>query len=122
MPRAPASAISQRAQLGMHAQVVGDVVTPVLVRGRHRRRQPDAVDAKPGKVVEPLDDAGQVAVAVAVGVQPRPDIELIEHRTVPPALPAVVLVHLPPIQGRPKPTLAGATACFYGSARPTLDG
>ncbi len=84
------------AELGMHAQVVGDVVAPVLIRRGHGRRQPDAVDAEPGQVVKPRDDAAEVAEAVAVGVQPGPDVQLIERRAVPPAGPAVFVVHRSP--------------------------
>src|SRR5260221_5337810 len=80
----------------MHVLVVGNVVAPVLVRGGHGRRQPDAVHAEPGQVVQPRDDAVQVAVAITVGVQPRPDVKLVQDGAVPPAPPDGVLIHVPP--------------------------
>ena len=86
--------VGQGAELGVHAGVVADVVAPVLVGRRHGRRQPDAVDPEPGQVVQPLDDAAQVAVAVTVGVQPGPDVELVKHRAVPPRGGCVRLFHL----------------------------
>src|SRR5262249_58502792 len=81
----------------MHGQVVADVIAPVLVRGWHRRGQPDAVHAEPREVVEPVDDAGQVAVAVTVGVLPGPDVELVEDSALPPAPPLGLRVHSPPL-------------------------
>ena len=52
MPRSCAAATSasnvgERAQLGLHRAVVGDVVAPVVVRRDRDRAQPDAVDAEP---------------------------------------------------------------------------
>ena len=43
------------------ARVVGDVVPAVAQRARVERRQPQAVDAEPLQVVEPVDEAAQVA-------------------------------------------------------------
>jgi hypothetical protein len=43
--------IAERAQIGIDPLVVGHVVAPVRVRGRHRRIQPDAFDTQPCEMV-----------------------------------------------------------------------
>ena len=60
--------------------VVGDVVAAVAQRARVERRQPQAVDAEPLQVVEPVDQAPQVAAALARGVGERAQHDLVEHR------------------------------------------
>ena len=60
--------------------VVGDVVAAVAQRRGEERRDPEAVDAQPGQVVELLDQALEVAGAVAVGVAERADHDLVEDR------------------------------------------
>ena len=50
---------------GSTARVVGDVVATVAQRRGVERRQPEAVDAEPLQVVEPVDQAGEVARAGA---------------------------------------------------------
>ena len=77
------------AELRQHLAVVGDVVPAVAQRRVVERRQPEAVDAQPGQVVELVDQAAQVAGAVAVGVGERPDQHLVEDRALVPL--AVVL-------------------------------
>ena len=100
--------VVERAEVRMDAEVIADVVAPVVVRRRHRRGQPDAVDPQPGQVIEPGDHAAEVAESVAVGVQPRPDVQLVEHRAVPPAALAGIAVHLPPdpVRDQTRPRLA----------------
>src|SRR5581483_10021997 len=68
-----------------------------------RGRQPDAVHTQPGQVVHALDHAIKITEAVAVGVPPRPDVELVEHGPVPPALRPAVLVHPSPDDWSQKP-------------------
>ena len=46
--------VRQGAELGQHRGVVGDVVAAVAQRGGVERRQPEAVDAEPLEVVEPV--------------------------------------------------------------------
>src|SRR6201994_2170288 len=98
----------------MDAGVVTDVVPPVLVRRGHGGRQPDGVHPEPGQVIEPLDDAAQVAVPVVVAVPPGPYVQLVDDGTVPPAAPVRVLGHLLSSSGSPcdrrQPTLACSRA------------
>ena len=82
-PRRCASAtklaeVLERAVVGMHVGVVGDVVAVVAQRRRIERQQPDRVDAELLDVVEPLGQPGEVADAVAVGVVERLDVHLID--------------------------------------------
>ena len=76
--------VLERAELGVHGAVVGDVVAPVVVRRGHRRVEPDAVDPEPLEVVESRDDAAQIADSVAVGVGERARIDLVEDAVLPP--------------------------------------
>ena len=72
------------AEFGRDGAEVRDVVAPVGV-GRHGdRREPDAVDAEPGEVVEVLDDARDVPDAVGVAVGERARIDLVEDAGLPP--------------------------------------
>src|SRR4029079_8819871 len=87
--------------------VVGDVVAEVLHRRRERRREPDSVDAKrlrPAvEVVEPADEARQVADAVAVRVLERARIDLVEDL---PPTPFPSMVHDPMIGSAATPVAA----------------
>ena len=77
------------AELGQNLAVIGDVVSAVAQWRVVERRQPQAVDAEPGQVVEFVDQAAQVTGAVAVGVGEGPDQHLVEDRALVPL--AVVL-------------------------------
>src|SRR5918999_1301529 len=77
--------VLHRAQIGMDALVIGDVVTPIGVRRWHRRVQPEAVDAQPLEVVELLGDTAEIAHPVTVGVLEGPRVDLIEDALPPPA-------------------------------------
>lgn len=62
-------------ELGVNRPVVRDVAAPVTV-GRWRDRvQPDAVDAEPREMVEPVEDPRQVADAVVVRVGEGPGVD-----------------------------------------------
>ena len=63
---------------------VGDVVAAVAQRRREERRQPDAVDAEPLEVVQPVLQPAQVADAVSGVVLERADQDLVEHGTLEP--------------------------------------
>ncbi len=65
---------------------VGDVVAGVAVRGGMDRVEPQAGDAEPGQVVQPADQPAQVAVAVAVGVLKRSDVEAVDGGLAVPAI------------------------------------
>ena len=81
--------VGERAERRVDVVVVGDVVAEVGVRRDGDRAQPDAVDAEPLQVVEPLDDPPQVADAVAVGVAERARIDLVERAFAPPRVGVV---------------------------------
>ena len=70
--------VADRAEVGQDGREVCDVVPAVAQRGVVDRQQPDAVDAQPLEVVEPGDEAAQVAGAVAVGVVEPADQDLVE--------------------------------------------
>ena len=72
--------VLDRAVVGLDREEVGDVVAAVAQRGRVERQQPDAVDAEPLQVVELLDQAAEVARPVAVAVEERPRVDLVEDR------------------------------------------
>ena len=42
------------------------------------------IDAEIGDIVQPLDDAGKIADAVAIGILKRARIDLIDYRAAPP--------------------------------------
>ena len=91
MPRA-CSAGDELVEVGQGAEhrvdvlVVGDVVAVVVLRRAVDRGEPDDVDAQRGEVVEPADDAAQVADAVAVGVGERARVDLVDDGAAPPLL------------------------------------
>ena len=70
--------VVQRAVVGMHAAVVGDVVAVIQQRRGIERQQPDRADAELGDVVELGQQAGEVADAVVVGVEERLDVQLVD--------------------------------------------
>ena len=76
--------VGERAEHRVDAAVVRDVVAAVLHRRGEEGRDPDAVDAQAGDVVQLLGDAGQVADAVAIGVAKAARVDLIEDGAAPP--------------------------------------
>jgi hypothetical protein len=64
--------------------VVADVVAVVVLRRLVDRRQPEHIDTQFGEVVQMVDDAAQVAHAVAVGVGEAPRVDLVDDRALPP--------------------------------------
>jgi hypothetical protein len=73
--------VVERAQVGVDAAVVGDVVAPVDVRAGEGRARPDRVDAEPGEVVEFRGEAWEIAHAVAVRVREGARIDLVDEAT-----------------------------------------
>jgi hypothetical protein len=71
--------IFERAEVGVDVEVVRNVVTPVAVGRREGRIEPDAVDAEPVQVLQPLAQTGKVADAVTVRVCERTRIRLIQN-------------------------------------------
>jgi hypothetical protein len=78
--------VAQRAVAGIDAVVVLDVVAVVTLGRGVERGEPQARHAELGEVVEPLRETAQVAHAVAVGVQVRLDVEVVEDRGLPPQI------------------------------------
>src|SRR6201999_2177360 len=76
--------VLRRAEVRVHAVVVGHVVAPVGIGRRERRVQPDAVDAQPLEVVQARPDAAEVADPVAVAVREGPRVDLIQNAVTPP--------------------------------------
>ena len=78
--------VGERAEVRMHVAIVGDVVAPIGVRRRVDRVEPDPTDAEPPEVIEPVDDAGEVADPVAVRIRERARIDLVQNSALPPWL------------------------------------
>ena len=78
--------VAQGADPGMDVVVVRDVVAVVLARRGVDGVQPDAGDAQPRQVVEPDDQALEVADAVRVGVLEGLDIQAVDDGFLVPAL------------------------------------
>jgi hypothetical protein len=70
--------------LGMHAEVVGDVVAVVLERRGEEREEPDAGDAQVLQVVQLLQQTLEVAHAVVVAVGEGADVQLVDDRVLVP--------------------------------------
>jgi len=72
----------------MHSAVIADVVAPVLQRRRIDRIQPDRIDAervRPAiQIIKMRRDSIEVADSIAIRIRPRPRIDLIEDRPLPP--------------------------------------
>ena len=84
--------IRHRAEQRIDAGIVGDVVAEIGHRRGKDRRQPDRVDAERLQIGQPLDDPGDIADAVGIGVLKRARIYLIENAVPPPGF--VALIHL----------------------------
>jgi hypothetical protein len=70
--------VAQRAESRVDAHVVGDVVAVVAQRRGIERQQPDAGDAEVGEVVELPRQPGEIAYAVAAGIEISLDVQLID--------------------------------------------
>jgi len=66
--------------------VVADVVAVVVLRRLVDRGEPEHVDAELGQVVQMVDDAAQIAHAVAVGIREAARVDLVNDRTFPPEI------------------------------------
>src|SRR4051794_27166444 len=76
--------VVERSEARIDSTEVGYVVTEILHRRGKERRDPDGVDAKIGQMVEPLQDAAQIADAIACRVLKRARINLVEDAAAPP--------------------------------------
>ncbi len=78
--------IGQRAELVHDVLVIADVVAVVVVGRFVDRREPDDIDAQRLEVIQLLDDAAQVADAVAVAVVKAARVDLVDDAFFPPGL------------------------------------
>ncbi len=78
--------VSERAEQRVHVAVVRDVVTEVGHWRGEEGRQPDRVHPEPDEVVELATDALEITDPVAVGIEERPRIDLVDDRRLPPRL------------------------------------
>ncbi len=110
--------VIERAEQRVDIAVVADVVAVVRLRRALERRQPDGVGAEPRDVLEPAGCAAQVPHSVAVGVDERSRVDLVDHRRAPPS--CVVCTHAPEsVSASGHGALAGSA---LGSARPRPSG
>ena len=94
MPRRCASfrkrlEIGERAVARIDGRVIGDVVAVVAQRRRIERQQPEDVDAEVLQIVELPRQTLKIADAVAVAVEERPDVRLVDD---PVFVPEVVVM------------------------------
>jgi len=76
--------ILQGAEQRIDRARVGDVVAKIRHRRLEEWRHPDRVHAQAGHVVQPFDDAGQIAHAIAVAVPEAARVNLIDDGAAPP--------------------------------------
>ena len=77
--------IRQRAVVGMHAAIVGDVVAVVAPRRRVERQQPDRVHAEVGDVVELARSARRKSpMPSLLPIEERLDVDLVDDRVLVP--------------------------------------
>ena len=79
-----------RAEVGIDAPIVGDVVAVVLAGTRIERQQPQRVDAEVLEIIELLGQAGEIADAVAVAVGERLDVKLVDDGVLVPQVVAAI--------------------------------
>ena len=79
-----AAEVLHRAEVGIDAAVVGDVVAVVAAGAGIERQQPERGDAEVLQIVELLGQAGEIADAVVVAVGERLDVQLIDDRVLVP--------------------------------------
>ena len=76
--------VAQVAEPRIDREVVGDVVAVVAVGRRVEGHQPQARGAQARGVIDALDEPGEVAAAVAVGVVELLDVEAVDDGVLPP--------------------------------------
>lgn len=91
--------VFHRAEQRLDAGIVGDVVTEIGHWRGEDRRQPDRIDPQRFHIRQPLQDAGEIADAVTVGVLKGARVDLIEDAVAPPITIALS-------QDRPQMSLA----------------
>ena len=78
--------LAERAVLGVDAVIVRYVVAVVAIRRGIERLEPHAGNAQAGEIVEPTHEAGEVADAVAVGIEVLLNVEAIDDRVLVPEI------------------------------------
>ena len=76
--------LGERAESRVHIAVVVDIIAAVCERGRVERAEPDSVDAQSAEVGHLLDDSGEIADAVGVGVGEAARVDLVDGGLTPP--------------------------------------
>ena len=94
--------IAERAVARIDAVIIRDVVAVVLAGRRLERHQPDRGDAQPLQIIQPPQQALEIADAVAVGVHIGADGKAIEH--------AVLVPEVVDHAGRPDRSAFGVMA------------
>jgi hypothetical protein len=79
-----AAEVIKGSEPGVDTEVVGDVVTVILARRGVEGEKPDGGDAQIDKVVHGIDDALEIANAVAVAIPKGGDIDDVENCLVEP--------------------------------------
>jgi hypothetical protein len=82
--------VAERAETGIDAIVVDDVVTVVAARRGIEGHEPQAGDAEVGQIVDALGQTVEVAAAVAVAIEEGLDVEAVEDGVLPPEVCGVV--------------------------------
>ena len=76
--------IRQRTVIGVNIAVIADIIAVIPVGRGINRRKPQSTYPKLLQIIQPGDDAGQVADPIAVGVAKAHGIDLIDHLLFPP--------------------------------------
>src|ERR1044071_6164886 len=70
----------------MNPDVIRHIVAEVLHRRRIDRREPNRIEAEPAQIIEPCDQATQIAHAVAIAVHERAWVDLVDNAALPPQI------------------------------------
>jgi len=76
--------VCKRAKERIDVDIIGDIIAEVGHRRGVDRRDPDGVDAEPTQVVGAIENAPQVADAIAIAVLKRARVNLIDDCLLPP--------------------------------------
>ena len=104
--------VAERAVARIDAVIVRDVVAIVLAGRGLKRHQPDRGDAEPVKIIEPAQQALEIADAVAVGVHIGADRQAIDDTVLVPEVGDHdrMLLRATPISGERSPSSARQAA------------
>src|SRR6266436_2340351 len=76
--------ISERAEVWVDVEIIGDVVAIVAQRRRIKRQEPNGCYAELLQIIELLDQATEIAHSIAVTVAERLDVQLVDDRVLVP--------------------------------------